>query len=107
MDGSNIEEEKNYQQYRTTIWFCGGQTDKYPTGAAARIELGLLGGCWLLALALALRCSESCCPATKYAMSINRRAGGGSHPSLWEPTPTTAKPDLMGSCKARPAHFVI
>lgn len=35
MDTSNMEEEKNYQQFRTTIWFCGGQTDRYPTGAAA------------------------------------------------------------------------
>lgn len=99
-----MEEKENYQQYRTTIWFCGGQTRPVQQLGP---ELDLLGGCWLLARALALRCSEACCPATKYAISINRRAGGGSRPVLWEPTPTTAKPDLMVSCKARPAHSVV
>lgn len=71
------------------------------------LELGLLGGCWLLAPALVLR---SCCPATKYAMSINRRAGGGSRPLLRATTPTTAKPHLMvllQGTRPPPAHFVV
>lgn len=85
------------------------QTERQATRPVqqARPELGLLGGCWLLAPALVLR---SCCPATKYAMSINRRAGGGSRPLVRAPTPTTAKPHLtvfLQGTKPPPAHFVV
>lgn len=48
-----------------------------------------------LALSVLLPRGGLVAPPPEYAMSINRRAGGGSRTILRVLTPTTAKPHLM------------